>query len=93
MLSKEIFKTEMERLKRFYPNWPLDISCKLVMIDWYSMFKKMNDREFERMIVKHIENEKFNPTIATLNNHREKLVNGAEVSTTKLTREKSMFDD
>ena len=69
MLSKEVFKTEMERLKRFFCNWQLDISSKEVMQDWYSMFEELTDHQFKTAVKQYVKNENFNPSVSGITKH------------------------
>lgn len=72
MLNKEIFKSEMQRLKRFYPNWAIDFSCKETMRDWYSSFEALKDHQFQNAVKQYVKNETFNPSVAGIMKHISK---------------------
>ncbi len=67
MLSKEVFKSGIEKMIVVYPNWSIKADDSKVMATWYGFFKDMNDDHYKSMINKHINDVKFNPTIASLN--------------------------
>lgn len=66
MLDKEVFFKKMDELLMAYPNWNIQYDDPKVMKFWYSKFKHMENRHFELMIDRYIENENFNPTIGGL---------------------------
>lgn len=66
MLTKEVFKKEMERINVLYPRWGVDITCKFSMRTWYEQLNNMSDQEFSIMVNNHIKFEERNPTVASL---------------------------
>ena len=66
MLDKKVFKGGIEKLLAVYPNWDIKIEDPRVMLTWYNFFKNISDERFLKAVDSHIENIKFNPTVATL---------------------------
>lgn len=70
MLSKEVFKKEIQDLAVCFPNWNIDLGDKRVLQVWYSMFNNQEDEDFKTMVNRYKKSEKFNPTIAGLLYHK-----------------------
>ena len=67
MLNKQTFKNEMENLSLAFPKWETDIGNQKVLALWYSFFEKYDDYEFIDGVKSYIKNNRFSPTIASLN--------------------------
>ena len=68
MLSKEVFKRELERLLAFYPLWRVNEKSPVVMKAWYDFMNELGatDKTLEFSVTKHINEISFNPTITSL---------------------------
>lgn len=73
MLSKEIFKQEIENLVYAYPTWKMKYTEPKAMRTWYRNFESMNDSQFIKMVDKYIKTQTWNPTIAGLLKCKEEL--------------------
>ena len=71
ILDKQIFKEGIGKLAHVYPSWEFDYKNKESMATMYSFFKEMDADRFEEMIQNHILKERYNPTIASLNEYRK----------------------
>ena len=68
MLTKKVFKKQMQKLVNLYPNWKINISDKEVMQDWYEQFKNYEDEVFEERVQDYIDNQNYPPTVAGIKN-------------------------
>lgn len=66
MLDKDVFKDGMNVLLIAYPSWGLKYHDADTMQFWYEKFQHMTNERFEYMVAKHIEFERFNPTVKSL---------------------------
>lgn len=66
MLSKEIFKEQINRLVDIYPTWKIEYAQPRVMKNWYDRFKTLHDIQFTKMVDKYIDTERSVPTVAGL---------------------------
>ena len=68
MLTKKVFIEQIEKLLVFYPTWGVKTEESKVMKMWYDFMIDLNatDKTMEKAVAKHIQEIKFNPTIATL---------------------------
>ena len=71
MLSKEIFKEQINRLVDIYPTWKIEYAQPRVMKNWYDRFKTLHDIQFTKMVDKYIDTERSVPTVAGLLSHKE----------------------
>lgn len=78
MLSKEVFKENMDKLLKSYVNWKFDRSDSEMVSIWYEKFKYKNDKEFSEMVDAYILEEKFNPTIAGILEYNKRIPSEAE---------------
>lgn len=67
MLDKELFKKGMNQLLLAFPRWSVKLEEREVAEFWYKKFKHLTDKQFNNMVEKYIENERFEPTIKGLN--------------------------
>lgn len=66
MLSKEVFKKELQKLVYIYPGWKFQFTSKEAVQALYSYFADIEDKEFTEMVTNYVINEKFPPTVASL---------------------------
>lgn len=65
-LTKEGFKTGMQRLVDAYPNWRFKYDDPNAMSTWYKFFDYMDDERFLYMIDAYIDFSSRFPTVAGL---------------------------
>ena len=68
MVSKEVFKRQMQRLKNLFPNWKANLSDREVIKDWYNEFKDLPEEEFVRKVDKFVADSSYPPTVAGIMN-------------------------
>ena len=68
MVSKEVFRRQMQRLKNLFPNWKADLSDKQVVKDWYNEFKELSEKRFVNKVDKFVADSSYPPTVAGIMN-------------------------
>lgn len=66
MLDKKTFSAGLNELKAVFPNWNVDLGDPFVLGIWYKSFKHMDDTNYNAMIKKYINEQRFVPTVAGL---------------------------
>lgn len=62
MLSKELFKEQIERLLYLNPTWKIDYTNSKALKAWYDVFKDLHDVQFTKMVDKYIRTKDVVPT-------------------------------
>lgn len=86
MLTKDVFKQQMEILIATYPTWGIKCEDPNVMQVWYSMFEQYSDYRFKYAVTMFVQHEKFNPTVAVLTDYLSKTSDPVELKFVKTMR-------
>ena len=73
MLSKDVFKEQMQRLKNIFPEWNAKLGDEQVIKHWYREFEDLSDKRFVAKVNNYIKTSKYKPTVAgILEQNKEK---------------------
>ena len=82
-LSKDVFKTGMQKLIDVFTAWRIEIDNPRVMATWYEFFQDWKDETFLQTVNNYIREESAPPTVKGLYDHKHKSIVGSNLEARK----------